>query len=309
MKILSPWKRLTSASSLNLRLTLTSGQVFTWTEDSEGVWRGVIDKDCIFLKYGDVIKEEKENQDCHVYFAHYPADSEGIDAKLRDFFQLDTNMSDLYRDWMSSDETGNFINVVKDTTFHGLRICRQDPFECLCAFIISQNNHVKRISSILTTIRTSYGDKLLDLPDGSSLHAWPSLSTLADVSEETWRELGLGYRAKYYKLTTLEIQKLGGSSILHDLRSDDIFRAREILTSFTGVGRKVADCVSLFSLDFKWLVPCDTHVLEISKKYFSKPEKNHDKIQEKFRTVFGDYAGWAHCVLFAASLKKRKRAD
>jgi len=69
----------------------------------------------------------------------------------------------------------------------------------------------------------------------------------------------------------------------------------------------VADCVSLFSLDFPWLVPCDTHVLEISKKYFSKPEKNHDKIQEKFRVIFGDFAGWAHCVLFAASLGKRKR--
>lgn len=309
MKFLSPWKRLTTASSLNLRLTLTSGQVFTWTEDSEGIWRGVIGSDCIFLKYTDDVKEEKENYEQHVFFAHYPPDSEGVEAKLRDFFQLETNMSVLYRDWMSADETGNFVNVVKDSTYHGLRICRQDPFECLCAFIISQNNHVKRISSILTTIRINYGEKLLDLPDGSSLYAWPSLSTLADVSEDTWRELGLGYRAKYYKLTTNQLSAMGGSNSLHDLRCDDIFKARETLTSFTGVGRKVADCVSLFSLDFKWLVPCDTHVLEISKKYFNKPEKNHDKIQEKFRAIFGEFAGWAHCVLFAASLNKRKRAD
>jgi len=305
MKGLSDWRRLTSSDSLNLRLTLTSGQVFTWTEDSEGVWRGVLGTDCIFLKYSDV-KEEKENDPC-VLYAHYPADSPGVEERLRDFLQLNVNMLDLYSDWERSDLTQNFEKVVKDSTFHGLRICRQDPFECLCAFIISQNNHVKRISSILTSIRQNFGKLLLTLPDGSALHSWPELSALAAVSESSWRELGLGYRAKYYKNFTAQLLDLGGSQALAGLRGGEIGPARERLTSFSGVGRKVADCVSLFSLDFPWLVPCDTHVLEISKKYFPRPEKNHDKIQEKFQEVFGNYAGWAHCVLFAASLKKRKR--
>ena len=318
------WRRLTSAHSLNLRLTLTSGQVFTWTEDSDGIWRGVIGRDCIFLKYSDDIKIMKqdvmtpellkedeplvkeEDIGVDVLFAHYPSDAPLIKDKLIDFFQLSTNMLNLYSDWATADS--NFEMVIRDPTYHGLRIIRQDPFECLCSFIISQNNHVKRISSILISIRQKFGEKI-PLPDGSSLYTWPSLSALEAVSEAGWREMGLGYRAKYYASFTSHLYKLGGVGVLNSFRGRSIEEARDFLTSFHGVGRKVADCVALFSLDFAWLVPCDTHVFEISKKYFKKPEKCPNSIQNKFFEIFGKFAGWAHCVLFAASLRtKRKRS-
>ena len=284
-----------SVSQLNLGLTLKSGQAFTWSQKDEGIWVGVVGKNCIFLK----------NDDDHVVFSSYPVDASETEKDVRDLFQLDVDMLSLYSDWAAADPS--FKEIVANPKFQGLRILRQCPFECTFSFIISQNNNVKRISSILRSVRENYGTKLLELADGSALHSWPDLETIASVEDGTWRLLGLGYRAKYYQATSKQLLAKGGVDTLFNLRGKQIDEVREYLTSFTGIGRKVADCISLFSLDFAWLVPCDVHVLKIAnKKYFSKPEKDHDRIQSKFQHIFGPYAGWAHSVLFANELSEFK---
>jgi len=80
-----------------------------------------------------------------------------------------------------------------------------------------------------------------------------------------------------------------------------------------GVGRKVADCILLMSLDKPEVIPVDTHVLQIAMKHYgfrggsgtkqAMSPKLYEAISEKFCNVWGEYAGWAHSVLFTADLK------
>ena len=299
MQGFSEWTYLATAACLNLKLTLRSGQVFTWSEGAEGIWRGVIGSTCFLLK----------NTNNEVHFSSYPPkDDPKIDFDtIRDFLQLHVDVQALYQSWAARDQT--FFGIVQSKAFQGLRVCRQDPFECLMAFIISQNNNAKRITSILTSVRERFGKPICTLPDGHTLFTWPSLSELVAVSEETWREMGLGYRAKYFAETTRQLQELGGPDSIVKLRGSEIEAARSFLLGFKGIGRKVGDCIALFSLDFPSVVPCDVHVLNIANRlYFGnklKGQKDHDKVQEKFHAIFGEYAGWAHSVMFAAEFSGR----
>lgn len=87
--------------------------------------------------------------------------------------------------------------------------------------------------------------------------------------------------------------------------------AKAELLGLPGVGPKVADCISLFSLDHLDVVPVDTHVWKMANRYI--PEiagattpnpRVFDQINEFFIQKFGNHAGWAHTILFSAAITK-----
>ncbi len=292
---MSTWTRLCASAALNLRVTLRSGQAFIWQQSPEGTWYGAID---------DFPVELKEEDDW--IFVKIPTPADQLE-RVQDYFQLAFDMAALYDTWKPRDK--EFSELCGK--FPGLRVLRQDPVECLFSFVVSQNNHVKRISSILLDIRKFAGKQISDSPE---IFAFPEISDLAKISLEQYQRLGLGYRAKYFRSVAVELDRLGGRDFLSALRESEISHARETLMKFPGVGRKVADCVGLFSLDCRGLVPCDTHVLALAQKRLKKtPKKNptprdHDEIQKYFLDVFGEFAGWAHSVLFVARLAEFKKS-
>ncbi len=92
---------------------------------------------------------------------------------------------------------------------------------------------------------------------------------------------------------------------LRGLRSLPTLAARAELLKFVGVGPKVADCVLLFSLGKKEVIPVDTHVHQIASKHYgmklasgkgTMTPKLYEAVNEKLTAVWGDYAGWAHTV-------------
>ena len=97
-----------------------------------------------------------------------------------------------------------------------------------------------------------------------------------------------------------------GLAYLMALRDEPYEQAHESLLAFSGVGPKVADCVCLMSLDKHNCVPVDTHVWQIASRDYKLKAKNnpkgHKQIQAYFQELWGDYAGWAHSVLFAGDL-------
>ena len=289
------WRELCAAGALNLHLTLRSGQAFAWERTEKDVWIGAVGETAVQLKEENgkilVLLDKNENDFIRVH----------------EYFQLGHDMAGLYEDWKRRD--GEFSKLASERKFQGLRILRQDPVECLFSFITSQNNNVKRISAILRAICKFAGKQISDSPQ---IHAFPDVCELARISEDDYRELGLGYRAKYFRATAAALAELGGRDFLLSLRGGELAQVRDCLMRFHGVGRKVADCVSLFSLDFAALVPCDTHVLALAKQRLKKSVKNptprdHDEIQDYFASVFGAYAGWAHSVLFVARLAEFKK--
>ncbi|KAL8964827.1 MAG: hypothetical protein Q9183_004195 [Haloplaca sp. 2 TL-2023] len=161
----------------------------------------------------------------------------------------------------------------------------------------------------------------------------PSPSVLADPRVESHlRQLGFGYRAKYLYQTAVLISQGRGPAWLDSLRNPESpilgqkprpagemgpqgregYRAaHEALLALQGVGPKVADCVCLMGLGWGEAVPVDTHVWQIAQrdykfgkgKHSSLTKATYDAVGDRFRSLWGKEAGWAHSILFTADLR------
>ncbi|KAJ7581228.1 DNA glycosylase [Mycena floridula] len=233
---------------------------------------------------------------------------------LNDYFQLSVDLQKLYGEWAQKDKV--FAGI--QHRYQGIRVLRQDPWETLVSFICSANNNISRITKMVQSLSTRFSPPLLSMPDPSgenniTYHPFPSASELAAAPElsSTLRSLGFGYRAEYLERTSKMVDEHDHPdrwlSSLRDLSTED---AREELLKFVGVGRKVADCILLMSLDKAEVIPVDTHVLQIASKHYGlkAPPKNmtpkvYDDVSSKLAGIWGSYAGWAHSVMFTADLK------
>lgn len=333
------WRSLSCPKSeLWLNLTLGCGQTFRWRETADGHWTGVMqgkvwtltqtENTLWYYVYGYQInaeedngvkckiKEEKsskvminmnqvEGDLCTVMSEMDNKDEE----RLREYFQLDVKLGDLYRDWSTLDP--HFKQIAN--VFTGVRMLRQDPVECLFAFICSSNNHISRIQGMIDRLCQTLGTSLCTL-DGVAYHDFPSLQVLADDSvEKRLRDLGFGYRARFLQQSAQIIVNSRGPDWLKSLRSAPYIQARDALRALPGVGLKVADCVCLMSLDKSEAVPVDTHVWQISRRDYNcdagstqktLTDKVYKDIGDFFRNLWGPYAGWAHSILFCADLKR-----
>ncbi|KAJ8300945.1 hypothetical protein KUTeg_022464 [Tegillarca granosa] len=221
---------------------------------------------------------------------------EKIIEKLRDYFRLDVNLSDLYEKWSSVDD--NFKKVSQN--FEGIRILRQDPVENLFSFICSSNNHISRISSMVEKLCENYGDFICEIDD-QAYYSFPSVSSLAQEGvEENLRTLGFGYRAKYIYQSAKYIKENCTESWLYDLRHKPYKETKTELMKLCGV----ADCVCLMSMDKLEVVPVDTHVWQIAARDYIPHIKQTQTVSSL--ELWGDKAGWAHQVLFMADLKQFK---
>ncbi|OAA32772.1 DNA glycosylase [Moelleriella libera RCEF 2490] len=249
---------------------------------------------------------------------------DGTAELLRRYFSLHLNLGTLYRQWSEADS--NFQR--KAPQFTGVRILSQDAWEALVCFICSSNNNISRISQMVHKLCNHYGPLIGHVED-VPMHDFPTPKALIGKGVESHlRELGFGYRAKYIAETarTIALEKPANwldslrnprHSCPRDVQVDPVppsptyKEAHEALLSLTGVGPKVADCVCLMGLGWGQSVPVDTHVWQIAQRdyKFGKSKVKtfnkvmYDAVGDHFREIWGDYAGWAHSVLFTADLK------
>lgn len=233
---------------------------------------------------------------------------EVIKDLLKDYFQINkASLKKLYNDWsICCPRLSDIAKVIP-----GVRIIRQDPFECLISFLCSSNNNIPRITSMLSSIRQQYGTKILSSPS-LELYSFPRLTDFQNVTEKELRLLGLGYRAKYLVKTIDQLEQLGGEEYLHLLRQKSASDTQSELMQFMGIGRKVADCIALFSLDKINAIPVDIHVWHIACRDYDStlldPQVKsltptiYNRVQDLFRNKFGPFSGWAHSLLFIAEL-------
>ena len=237
----------------------------------------------------------------------------GLDLSqfLHSYFQSDSSLSDLYKIWSKADDRLAIIAKC----IPGVRIVNQDPWECLSSFICSSNNNIPRITKMLSAIRRHYGKPLVTI-GSETFYSFPSLDEFsAKATDDDLRNVcGLGYRSKYILETMNLLKSLGGESYLQNLRlEDDPNTVQEQLIQFCGVGRKVADCVALFSLKQESAIPVDVHVWNIARRDYdqdgallenvkSLTPKIYNAVGELFRSRFPEKAGWAHSLLFVAEL-------
>lgn len=177
----------------------------------------------------------------------------------------------------------------------GVRILKQEFFETLISFIISQNKQIPHIKQIVCTISERYGSEIR-IDDGRIVHVFPTVEQLSKVSEEELRQCKVGFRAPYIKCA---VDKVASGEITEEkLLKLDVSEARQLLMTIKGVGEKVANCVLLFGLGFTDTFPVDVWMKRIMEyMYFDEP-KDKKAIEAFAMEKYGHLAGYAQQYLF-----------
>ena len=271
--------RLLFDQPLDLATTLHSGQVFGWRWEG-GWWNGVVGGHLVLLR--------RRRYGLEYRTSLRPAGA--LAPALWRFLRLDDDLPAI------QEELGRDPLVAEAIAQHpGLRLLRQDPWECLTAFICSTHSNIPRIAGIMERLSATYGEAVS--MRGLTRHGRPGPEALADAGEARLRELGLGYRARYLAASAAMVAS--GQVDLESLRDAPYAEAHEALRMLPGVGEKVADCVLLFSLDKLEAFPIDRWVRRAMEEWYLGDVKlNYQAMETWAQGRFGPMAGYAQQYLF-----------
>ncbi|MGM9642290.1 MAG: DNA-3-methyladenine glycosylase family protein [Eubacteriales bacterium] len=165
----------------------------------------------------------------------------------------------------------------------GIRILRQERWETLCSFIISQNNNIPRIRSLIGTLSKALGDEVCD-----GVYSFPTPEAICNAGVDALREMKLGFRAPYV-MDAAEKVASGTLDLDAVKNAKTTAEAANMLMTVKGVGPKVAACTLLFGFDRTDAFPVDVWVRRVIEKYFAPPFD---------AAALGPYAGLAQQYLF-----------
>jgi N-glycosylase/DNA lyase len=174
----------------------------------------------------------------------------------------------------------------------GLRLLRQEPWECLASFLLSSTKQIVQIQQVIRQLCQRFGDKV-PVPAGHPpAVSFPSAARLAGCSEAELRACKMGFRAPYLLETAGTVAQ--GRVPLDTLGALPLEQARAELLRLPGVGRKIADCVLLFAGGFNRAFPVDVWMLKALRRFPHCPSNP----REFADTHFGPNAGYAQQYLF-----------
>ena len=282
----------------SLEHTLRCGQLFRWRKLGDW-WYGVVE---------DKVVKIRQIAD-KLMFQTFP---EKTTAEfIENYFRLDDNLLSILSQINKDEHIRKAIQ-----RFHGLRISRQEPWECLISYICATYKNISAIKNMILNLSKRFGKKITF--NGHDFYTFPKPSDLAQASLEEIRSCKLGFRVQRVLETSKILDR--GEFKLEDLRKMDYAKAKQKLLSLPGVGQKVADCVLLFSLDKLEAFPVDIWikraVLEAYPSYFERSfikrvsskssitPWEYETIGSFGRKYFGKYAGYAQEYLFSLSRKQ-----
>lgn len=175
------------------------------------------------------------------------------------YFDLKTDYSRFIR---SIDENDEFLSKAADFG-RGIRILKQDPWEMLITYIISQRRSIPSIKTCVERLCKGFGKKI----KGTCYYSFPTPKQLSKASMEDLLKAGLGYRAEYVFLATKAV--CDGSLNLNDLKELSYEELIDSLLKLKGVGIKVANCVALFGYHKIEAFPIDVWISRIQNQYYS----------------------------------------
>ena len=278
----------------DLAATLDSGQVFRWQSDGE-VWSGVVGK----------------------HFLHLTQTEIGIRARaaapvtnwnfLREFLQADVHLADILKSFPDDEPMRAAVAACG-----GLRLLRQEPWECLASFILSSTKQIVQIRQIVALICERFGEPVkcsgglrppFLIGDETTAvidrryNSFPSPQRIAACTEAELCACKMGFRAP--NLLTAARQIAEGKFDLEKIRRLDYAGARAELMKLRGVGGKIADCVLLFAYGFDSAFPVDVWIERaLQQLYFPRRRASEPRLRRFAATHFGPHAGYAQQYLF-----------
>jgi N-glycosylase/DNA lyase len=291
-------------SPFSLEYTLESGQLFRWERRGEW-WYGVAGQ------WGLKVKQEGEVLRCS-------SSSDLADSGfVTRYFRLDEDLNHVLAT-ISKDRV--ITSAVQK--FYGLRLVRQDTWECLASFVLATNANIPRIRKMVAAVCERYG-KVSEF-EGEPIHEFPSPEVLAGSSAADLRRCGLGYRAPFLKKVAASVAQ--GRIDFARIVSLGYEEARKELLSelsgeklLLGVGPKVADCVLLFSCGKDEAFPIDVWIARALVRSYPRllgpstrsrlirddklrlSQRDYERISGAARRRFGKYAGYAQQYLYMAA--------
>lgn len=149
----------------------------------------------------------------------------------------------------------------------GLRILRQELWETIVCFIISQQNNINRITKCVENLCLLLGETCYNRSE-QVYNAFPTAERLAACTADDLAPVRLGYRAKYILAAARQVAT--GEVDLDAVRRMDYAHAKAELMRLTGVGVKVAECICLFALHHIDAFPIDTHIRQMLDEHYPK---------------------------------------
>jgi len=268
-------------SDFDLEATLNSGQAFRWRRTEHG-WGGVIGAHAVCLRA----------QGRRIQARTSPPVSDW--GWLTQYLQTDVNLEEVLRSFPDDAPMR-----AASAYCRGLRLLRQDPWECLASFILSSTKQIVQIRQIVESLCQRFGAPLPPPPGSGLGDVWtfPSPARLAGASETELRACRMGFRAPYLLAAARSVA--GGQSDLAGLGARPLEEARAELMRLPGVGPKIADCVLLFAYGFPAAFPLDVWVLRALRRlYFPGRRSKLRELREFAATHFGPHAGYAQQYLF-----------
>lgn len=259
----------------NIKDTLDCGQIFRYKPKDKGYFVYSLDK-CAYVYQDNDFVSISVNEEDYQYFYNY--------------FDLDNDYLKIYQNALNEN-----VEILTKSAISGkgVRILNQDKTEILFSFIVSQNNNIPRIKSIIEKLCTSLGETKNFM--GEEYYAFPKIESLAKQDLAFFYSVGLGYRAPYIKRLAEDL--LNGFN-LNELEKLDTKSLKKALTSIYGVGPKVADCVSLFGFHKTDSFPVDTWIEKVYLEDFKGTLKDRNKIADYFVKKFKNNSGYFQQYLF-----------
>jgi len=263
--------------AINVESTINSGQVFLWNKIGKK-WYGVDGENILVID--EKTTKFSKNQKEFIFF--------------RENDNFEEILSYLKKDKIVKKALG---------TFPGIRLLRQDPFQCYISFIVSSNSNIPNIKTRLQNLCKKFGRQ--KKIESKEFFVFPEAKVISKASISEILGCGVGYRAKAIKNASDMVVK--NEIDFENLKKMDYHDAKQELLKVLGIGNKVADCILLFSLEKSEAFPLDRWMLRILQKYYSNrfqlttktiTNNSYDDIHQKIVEYFGKYAGYSQQYLF-----------
>ena len=243
-----------------------------------------------FFRYTKVMDTYLVQSSNRIFSLHQKGDIlsyEGVEESfLIDFFRMDEDLDSVLEE---IDRDPIIHRAIE--RYRGLRLIRQDPWECLVSFLLSSAKAIPHIRSIVEELCRSCGEKIFL----GNYQGYGFPEPLSIGCSHRLESIRAGFRTSYLIKACQCIDR----NQLLALKGLSYRDARKGLMNLSGVGKKIADCVLLYSLDFLEAFPIDTWIKKgLQKVYFGGRRVGEKEMEEFVSNHFGPFAGYAQLYLY-----------
>ena len=257
---------------VSLDPTLGCGQAHRWHKLSDGGWEGVWRDQLITMHQIDEGTIEVKGTDDRNGIVRYLGGEDDLDAIIAEISSRDPYVARLAENCP------------------GLRIMRQDHWECLATYLLATNANVARIGKMVESVCDHYGKDL------GGRHSFPTPKQILDGCDSIC-ECKLGFREQ--RFLTLAERVESGELDVEAFSEMDYSECVEKLQGINGVGPKVADCVALFAFEHMEAFPIDARISKVMEQRYGVTG-SYKSVSSYGRELFGRYSGYAQEFLYHA---------